>query len=126
MLDLTPDRSGVIPSEYALRYKELGDFIRSCYGNPIIPSFQNSSIDFLLHIQMFKSTVSVDRSVIQEAQTNGQVIRGYTVDALVAISKDKNECVSKLTVKLVVAIGILQFPMSFIHPIICAILYGSF
>jgi hypothetical protein len=32
---------------------------------------------------------------------------------------------SKLTVKLVVAIGILQFPMSFIHSIICAILYGS-
>ncbi len=91
MLDLTPDRSGVIPPAYAQRYKELGDFIRSCYGNPVVPSFQNSSVDSRVHIQVFDSAVTVDRSVIQENQTHGQVIRAYTVDVLSVISKDKNE-----------------------------------
>ncbi|KAF7302346.1 Glycoside hydrolase family 29 protein [Mycena chlorophos] len=31
-LDLSPDRSGLVPAAYAARYKQLGDFIRSCYG----------------------------------------------------------------------------------------------
>ncbi|TVY81811.1 Alpha-L-fucosidase [Lachnellula suecica] len=30
-LDLSPDRSGLIPASYAARYKQLGDFIKSCY-----------------------------------------------------------------------------------------------
>jgi hypothetical protein len=97
MLDLTPDRSGVIPPEYARRYKELGDFIRSCYNNSVVPSFRNSSVDSLVHMQVFDSAVSVDRSVIQEDQTRGQVIRAYAVDALVAISKDKNEWIEVAT-----------------------------
>jgi hypothetical protein len=91
MLDLTPDRSGIIPPTYAQRYKELGDFIRSCYGNSVVPSFQNSSGDFLVYMLMFDSTVSIDRSVIQEDQTHGQVIRTYTIDALSIVSKDRNE-----------------------------------
>jgi len=97
MLDLTPDRSGVIPPEYARRYKELGDFIRSCYDNSVVPSFRNSSVDSLVHMQVFDSAVSIDRSVIQEDQTRGQVIRAYAVDALVAISKDKNEWIEVAT-----------------------------
>lgn len=91
MLDLTPNRAGIIPPTYAQRYKELGDFIRSCYGNPVVPSFRNSSIDSLVHMQVFDSAVSVDRSVLQEDQTHGQVIRAYTVHALLVISKDQNE-----------------------------------
>ncbi len=66
MLDLTPDRSGITPPTYAQCYKELGDFIRSCYNSSVVPSFRNSSIDFLIHMQVFDSSVSVDRSVIQE------------------------------------------------------------
>jgi len=93
MLDLTPDRTGVIPPEYAQRYKELGDFIRSCYGNPIVPSFQNSSADSRVYIQVFDSSVTVDRSVVQENQTLGQVIRAYAVDVLSVVSKDKYEWV---------------------------------
>jgi hypothetical protein len=64
--DLTPDREGVIPPAYAQHYKELGDFIRSCYGNSVVPSFRNSSVDSFVHMLVFNSTVSVDRSVIQE------------------------------------------------------------
>jgi len=97
LLDLTPDRSGIIPPAYANRYKELGDFIRSCYGTSVVPSFQNSSVDSLVHMQVFDSPVSVDRSVIQEDQTRGQVIRAYIVTALIAISKDQNEWIQVAT-----------------------------
>lgn len=81
MLDLTPDRTGLIPPTYAARYKELGDFIRSCYGIPVLPTKRLISNDSLQHIQLFVSLpVTVDRSVIQEDQTFGQVIRGYIID----------------------------------------------
>jgi len=81
MLDLSPDRTGLIPSAYASRYKELGDFIRSCYGTSVPPSRRLILDDSNIHIQLFDSSpVTVDRSVIQENQTNGQVIRAYTVD----------------------------------------------
>ena len=90
MLDLTPDRTGLIPPAYARRYKELGDFIRSCYGSPVAPSEHFQSDDSLVYIQLFDSApVTIDRSVIQEEQSQGQVIRGYSVD--VQLSKVANE-----------------------------------
>ncbi|CAF1461859.1 unnamed protein product [Adineta steineri] len=97
MLDLTPDRSGIIPPVYANRYKEFDDFIRSCYDTSVRPSFQNSSADFLTYTLVFNAPASVDRSVIQEDQTRGQVIRAYTVTALLAISKDQNEWIAVAT-----------------------------
>ncbi len=85
MLDLTPDRTGLIPPAYARRYKELGDFIRSCYGNSILPDEHLRSNNSLVYIQLFDSSpITVDRSVIQEDQTHGQVIRAYTVDVHLA------------------------------------------
>lgn len=90
MLDLTPDRTGLIPPAYARRYKELGDFIRSCYASPITPSEHFQSDDSLVHIQLFDSApVTIDRSVIQEDQRQGQLIRAYTVD--VQLGKAANE-----------------------------------
>ena len=81
MLDLTPDRTGLIPSLYAQRYKALGDFIRSCYGTSLLPAEHFTSDNSLVHLLMFDGTpVTVDRSVMQEDQTNGQVIRSYTID----------------------------------------------
>ena len=81
MLDLTPDRTGLMPPAYAQRYKELGDFIRSCYGTSVKPSEYFPSDNGLVHILLFnEGPVTVDRSVIREDQSNGQVIRSYTVD----------------------------------------------
>jgi hypothetical protein len=81
MLDLSPDRTGLIPPAHAIRYKELGDFIRSCYGTSAVPSKRLIMDDSNIHVQLFDSTpVAVDRSVIQEDQTQGQVIRAYTID----------------------------------------------
>ena len=84
MLDLTPDRTGLIPTAYAARYKELGDFIRSCYGTSAQPSQRMIVDDSTVHVLEFNAPVTVDRSVIQEDQTQGQAIRAYTVDAQLA------------------------------------------
>jgi len=85
MLDLTPDRTGLIPPAYATRYKELGDFIRSCYGTSASPTERLTLDDSNIHIQLFDSSpVTVDRSVVQEDQTQGQVIRAYTIDVQLA------------------------------------------
>jgi hypothetical protein len=92
MLDVTPDRTGLIPPAYAIRYKELGDFIRSCYGTSAVPSKRLIFDDSNIHIQLFDSTpVTVDRSVIQEDQTKGQVIRAYTVDIQLANGTNTTE-----------------------------------
>jgi alpha-L-fucosidase len=84
MLDLAPDRTGVIPPLHAQRYKELGDFIRSCYGTSLVPDEHAMSDNSLVHLLMFETPATIDRSVIQEDQTNGQVIRAYTVDVMLA------------------------------------------
>jgi alpha-L-fucosidase len=95
MLDLTPDRTGLIPSAYAIRYKELGDFIRSCYGTSVLPTQRLTLQDSTVHIQLFDSSpATVDRSVVQEDQTNGQVIRSYNVDVQLANSTDPNQWIT--------------------------------
>ncbi|CAF1259137.1 unnamed protein product [Rotaria magnacalcarata] len=91
MIDLTPDRTGLIPSAYARRYKELGDFIRACYGTSVVPIYRNSSADGRIHFQVFDSPVTVDRSVVQEDQTLGQVIRAYSIDVQLADSSNKDQ-----------------------------------
>lgn len=92
MLDLAPDKTGLIPITHAARYKELGDFIRSCYGTSASPTQRLTLDQSNIHIQLFDSTpVTVDRSVIQEDQTHGQVIRAYTVDVHLANSTDAGQ-----------------------------------
>ena len=91
MLDLTPDRTGLIPPTYARRYKELGGFIRSCYGTSVQPIERLTSDSVLVYIQLFDSSpVTVDRTVIREDQTQGQVIRAYTIDVKLVNSTEHN------------------------------------
>ena len=95
MLDLAPDRTGLIPTAHASRYKELGDFIRSCYGTSTLPTERLTLDDSNIHIQVFDSSpVTVDRSVIQEDQTHGQVIRAYTVDVQLVNATDTNQWIT--------------------------------
>ena len=94
MLDLAPDRTGVIPPLHAQRYKELGDFIRSCYGTSLLSDERFTSDNSLVHILTFETPVSIDRSVIQEDQTMGQVIREYTVDVILANATTNDDWVT--------------------------------
>lgn len=104
MLDLTPDRNGLIPAAYALRYKELGDFIRSCYGNSISLKGPLISDDSTMHILFDTTPFTADRSVIQEDQSQGQVIRQYKVEVQLSIeNSSRND--SWLTVAQGTSIG---------------------
>ncbi|OQE22293.1 hypothetical protein PENSTE_c010G06341 [Penicillium steckii] len=89
-LDLTPDRSGLIPATYAARYKQLGDFISSCYGNSIAPNAAHSLNDNGGYSIKFDYPTAIDRIVLMEDQTNGQVIRSYEVQAKIVDSQDAN------------------------------------
>ena len=95
MLDLAPDRTGLIPVAHATRYKELGDFIRSCYGTSVIPTQYITGTESNIHILLFDSSpVTVDRSVIREDQTQGQVIREYIVEIHLANSTDADQWIT--------------------------------
>lgn len=88
-LDLAPDRSGLIPARHAARYKELGSFIQSCYGNSITRQVTNTTTETGV-LLTFQHPTSIDRIVLMEDQTDGQVIREYEVYARVIDSEEMN------------------------------------
>ncbi|KAI1270009.1 alpha-L-fucosidase [Xylariaceae sp. FL1019] len=81
-LDLAPGRNGLVPEAHATRYKELGDFIRSCYGSSVAPEIANTTTSTDI-VFTFEIPTAVDRIVIMEDQSSGQVIRAYSVFAKV-------------------------------------------
>ncbi|KAJ6023727.1 Glycoside hydrolase family 29 [Penicillium herquei] len=89
-LDLTPDRSGLIPANYAARYKQLGDFIRSCYDTSISEHAETSSTENGEYSIKLGYPTAIDRIVLMEDQTDGQVIRSYQVFAKIVDSQDAN------------------------------------
>lgn len=89
-LDLTPDRSGLIPASYAARYKQLGDFIRACYESQVAPHANHFATDDGQYTIKLEYPTAVDRIVLMEDQSNGQVIRSYQVYAKVVDSQDAN------------------------------------
>ncbi|KAE8450583.1 hypothetical protein EG329_005927 [Mollisiaceae sp. DMI_Dod_QoI] len=79
-LDVSPDRSGLILAGHAARYKQLGDFISSCYDKSVnSPHTQNSSSSDGTYSLKFDYATSIDRIMLMEDQTKGQVIRSYQV-----------------------------------------------
>ena len=79
-MDLTPDTDGLVPANYAARYAQLGGIIRGCYEDQVIgPGTQLCDPDTGYCLIRFGTPVSVDRIVLMEDQSAGQVIRGYTV-----------------------------------------------
>jgi alpha-L-fucosidase len=81
---MSPDRSGLILAGHAARYKQLGDFITSCYGAPVNPNATRTvyGTDGTVTLN-FDYATSIDRIMLMEDQTNGQVIRKYEVWAKV-------------------------------------------
>lgn len=89
-LDLAPDRSGLIPARHAARYKELGDFIRSCYGTALSKDQVSNTTTENGVALTFADPTPVDRIVLMEDQTNGQVIRAYEVYAKIVDAEEMN------------------------------------
>lgn len=88
-LDLAPDRSGLIPAEHAARYKQLGDFIGSCYGTPVKPDQAEDEGDGVYRLK-FDYPTPVDRIVLMEDQSEGQVIRSFNVTGRVVETDAKD------------------------------------
>ena len=81
-LDLPPDRSGLIFATQAARYKQLGDFIKSCYGAPANANHTEVTENYDgpgTYQLTFAYPTVIDRVALMENQTNGQVIRSYEV-----------------------------------------------
>jgi alpha-L-fucosidase len=88
-LDLSPGRDGLVPTAHVERYKELGDFIRSCYSAPLKPMKTVDKCDTGVYGMFFERPTSIDRIQLMEDQRNGQVIRSYGVYAKLASNDDK-------------------------------------
>jgi alpha-L-fucosidase len=83
-LDLTPDTNGLIPPIHAHRYKQLGDFIRSCYMENIRPPI-NSTCSQSQCFLLFDRPTTIDRLVLREDQQHGQLIRAYQIDIQIKV-----------------------------------------
>ncbi|PSR78417.1 glycoside hydrolase family 29 protein [Coniella lustricola] len=100
-LDLSPDRSGLVPARHAALYKALGDWIRACYDDPVSSAlYTNTTIGGVDGDESaagtgtglsfaFEHPVAIDRVVMMEDQTDGQVIRAYEADASSSSSQPK-------------------------------------
>eukprot|EP00056_Hartaetosiga_gracilis_P003668 m.65889 g.65889 ORF g.65889 m.65889 type:complete len:586 (-) comp11539_c6_seq2:510-2267(-) len=83
-LDFAIDRDGLVDPTHAQRYKELGDWIRSCYSTPIAntsSSEMSSDVSFTLS---FPNGTSTDRFVLQEAFELGERVRAWTITVVSA------------------------------------------
>lgn len=87
-LDVAPDRSGLVPARHAARYKQLGDFISSCYGGSLEAT--GAATDGGGYSLEFEHPTSIDRIVLMEDQTDGQVIRSYEVYARIVDALEAN------------------------------------
>lgn len=83
-LNLTPADNGLIAPNHVALYEELGTFISSCYGESADEDAEHDiSDDGSVYSISFDSPTSIDRIVLMEDQTEGQVISSYKVEAKV-------------------------------------------
>ena len=79
LLDFAPQPDGSLPANAVQRYKEFGDWIRGCYGRPV----QATNGTGLVLVVQLAGAQRVDRAVVQEAQGQGERVRGYALAAMV-------------------------------------------
>ena len=76
-LDFAIDRDGLVNTNHAKRYKELGTWIKHCYSDPVSTSIGFPGQNHL--ILRITRDVPIDRLMLQEDMTNGQTIRSFEV-----------------------------------------------
>jgi len=80
IINLTPDRRGLIPEDLAAAAKETGDEIKRRFSNPIAQSTTNDPVQTL----KFDKSKTFDHIVTMEDLRDGQKIAKYTIEAQVA------------------------------------------
>ena len=70
------DRDGLVEDTHAVVYKQLGDWVRACYGSPLASTSGSAvtTYDLTLH-----PGDVVDRVQLREDTVSGQRVRNYTV-----------------------------------------------
>ena len=69
------DRDGLVEDTHAVVYKQLGAWVRACYGSPLATS-SGAGHEFVLHLR--KGDI-FDRFQLVEDIVTGQRIRNYTI-----------------------------------------------
>ena len=89
-LNLTPGGNGLIPDDHVELYEQLGGYIKSCYGESIGEDQAKHDVsgEDGTYTITFDSPQSIDRIVLMEDQTEGEVIRSYEVQGKVSGGED--------------------------------------
>ncbi|EGD82141.1 hypothetical protein PTSG_02815 [Salpingoeca rosetta] len=75
-LDFAINRDGLVDATHAVLYKQLGDWIRACYGTPLA----NASATGTTVTLTFQQPVTTDRFMLQEAFESGERVRTWRID----------------------------------------------
>lgn len=79
IVNLTPDRRGLIPDDLVAAAKEMRDEIKHRFGNPVASSVANDPVQTL----RFNEPKTFDHVVTMEDLREGQKIAKYTIEAQV-------------------------------------------
>eukprot|EP01047_Picozoa_sp_COSAG01_P045508 COSAG01_NODE_4199_length_5248_cov_117.011653_2_plen_352_part_00 len=81
MMDFGPNQDGLIAPDQAVAYKRFGDWIRNCYGSAVAAVHGAVATYQTLEVRIPNGTRRVDRLMMREDQTAGQIVRRYEVEA---------------------------------------------
>lgn len=76
IVNLTPDRRGIIPNDLVTAAKEMGKEINRRFSNPVA----QSELPDKEQIIKFNGTKTIDHVVLMEDLSQGQKISGYTIE----------------------------------------------
>ena len=85
LLNVGPDRRGLLPDLDAQRLRELGQALRRRFGHPLIDLSAFTS-DGATWTVLFDEPVQVDHVVIQEDLRGGEHIRRFEIEVLLSSS----------------------------------------
>ena len=78
LLNLTPDRTGVIPAADVARVREFGDEVRRCFGRSVA---ETHGTGFTLELRLEQPT-RLDHVILQEDISRGELVREYRLEGL--------------------------------------------
>ena len=76
-MDFAIDRDGLVEQRHAIRYKEFGSWIQSCYGKAVAEVSSPPGVRSI--ILKIPNNTQIDRLMLQEDISVGQVIREFEV-----------------------------------------------
>jgi hypothetical protein len=70
------DRDGLVEDTHAVVYKQVGDWVRACYGSPLAST--SGAADTTMYLTLHPGD-TIDRVQLREDTVSGQRVRNYTV-----------------------------------------------